>query len=486
MGQSRLLALAGIGVLGAAALAHNLPRLSPGMLDWAEPGNVAAALAQGRGFSDPFDGATGATAWVSPLPVWVEAGAFLLFGVKTPAAAAALLALAVLGLGAAHALLISALAPLGAWARGAASAAFLAYCALMPGGPLTVLSEAWLDILISAALLWAALETRRSPAGRGPLALFAVCLAAPLDNAGLALAAGIVAAALAWAFRGDTARLRVPVAAAALAAAAVVGWTARNAAALGRFVPLKSNFWFELHLANVDSADGLPRMETVLRRLPFFDIGEFARYAGLGEAAYVDSFRAPALAALRAAPLHFAGNVGRRAADAAVFCRREGGGEFTRFRFRQDDARRLVASGELIILGQSAGALWTRIDADPGDASRRLHRLGLADEGAIWGDWADKRLAYDARFRGARGIAAGFLSAGVPFGALLLTGLLGRGRLPPAAAWAAAIGFGMLLPFVLVNHNERHQLPLVAMQSAAIGACVQACARRLGGGAAVP
>ena len=31
----------------------------------------------------------------------------------------------------------------------------------------------------------------------------------------------------------------------------------------------------ELHLANVDSADGLPRMETVLRRLPFFDVREF-------------------------------------------------------------------------------------------------------------------------------------------------------------------------------------------------------------------
>ncbi|MGA2016365.1 MAG: hypothetical protein ABSH26_05375 [Opitutaceae bacterium] len=483
MGQTRPLAFAGILVLAAAALAHNLPGLSPGMLDWAEPGNVAAALVQGRGFSDPFDGATGATAWVSPLPVWVEAGAFLLLGVKTAAAAKALLVLAVLGLGAANALLISALAPLGAWARGAASAAFLAYCSLLPAGPLEVLSEAWLDMLISAALLWAALSTRRAPQGPGRLALFAVCLAAPLDNAGLALAAGIVLVALAWSFRGDIARLRIPVTAAAFAAAAVGGWTGRNAAALGRFVPLKSNLWFELHLANVDSADGLPRMETVLRRLPFFDIGEFARYAGMGEAAYVDSFRRPALAALRAAPLHFAGNVLRRGADAAVFCRREGGGEFTRFRFRQDDAVRLVASGELIVLGQSAGAMWTRIDADPALESRKLHSLGLADEGAAWGDWADKRLAYDGRFRGALGIATGFLTAGVPLGALLLAALLGRGRLEPPAAWAAAIGLGMLLPFVLVNHNERHQLPLAAMQAVAIGACAQACAGRLARGA---
>src|ERR1022692_2254751 len=446
MGQSRLLAPAGFLVLAAAALAHNLPRLAPGMLDWAEPGNVAAALAQGRGFSDPFDGATGATAWVSPLPVWVEAAAFLAFGVKSAAAAKALLVLAVVGLGAANALLLSALAPFGAWARNAASAAFLAYCALLPAGPLEVLSEAWLDILVSAALLWAALEARRSPEARGPLVLFAVALAAP----------------------------------------AVGGWTGRNAGALGLFVPLKSNLWFELHLANVDSADGLPRMETVLRKLPYFDVAQFERYARLGEPAYVDSFRGPALAALRSAPLHFAGNVLRRAADAAVFCRREGGGEFTRFRFRQDDAVRLVASGELILLGQSGNGLWTRIDADPSDVSARLHRLGLADEGAAWRDWADKRLAFDARFRGAGGIAIGFLTAGIPVAALLLCALLGGGRPAPPAAWAAAIGFGMLLPFVLVNHNERHQLPLVAMQAVAVGACVQACADRLGRRPAAP
>src|ERR1700722_6317061 len=144
----RILAWSGLSVLAAVALLRNLPRLSPGMLDWAEPGNVAAALAQGRGFSDPFDGGTGATAWVSPLPVWVEAAVFAAFGAKTAASAKVLLSLSVAGLALANALLLSALAPFGAWLRGAASAAFIAYCAFVPSGPLAVLSEAWLDVLV--------------------------------------------------------------------------------------------------------------------------------------------------------------------------------------------------------------------------------------------------------------------------------------------------------------------------------------------------
>jgi hypothetical protein len=473
-------------VIAAAALAHNLPKLGPGAFDWAEPGNVAAALVRGRGFSDPFDGGTGATAWVSPLPVGIEAAVFAAFGVKTPAAATALLVLSAAGLAGAYALLLSALRPFGRWAGGAAAAAFLAYGALVPGGPLAVLSEAWLDILLSVALLWAALETGRSPEGRGRPVLLAVAVLAPLDNAGLALSTGIVLLALAWSFRGDIRRLALPVAAAAASAVAVGAWTARNAVAFGRFVPLKSNLWFELHLANVDSADGLPRMEDVLRRLPYFDVGEFNRYALLGEARYVDTFREPDLAALRAAPLHFAGNVGRRIADALVFCRREGGGEFTRFSPAPADLARLVASGEFIALGDSSGGFWTRVDSPPFLEQEKFQRLGLADEAGAWGDWRAKRLGYDRQFHGAAAVATGYLTAGVPFAALLLAALLRGGRPIPPAAWAAAIAFGMLFPFVLVNHNERHQLPLIAMQAVAIGACAQALADRVRGARAAP
>ena len=486
MRQFRLLALLGLAAIAAAALARNLPRLAPGMYDWAEPGNVAAAVVQGRGFSDPFDGGTGATAWVSPLPVLVEAAVFATFGVKTAASAAALLVLSAAGLALANALLLSALGPYGDWARGAASAAFLGYCAFLPGGPLTVLSEAWLDILMSAALLWAALGCVRAAGERGGIALVCVAALAPLDNAGLALSTGIVLLAVAWRFRGDARRLALPVAAAVACAVSAGAWTARNAAALGRLIPLKSNFWFELHLANVDSADGLPRMETVLRRLPFFDVREFDRYASLGEVRYVEAFRAPALAAIRAAPLHFAGNIARRAANAAIFCQREGGGEFTRLVTAQSDRAKLVASGEFISLGAGGGGFWTRIDAPPEEEAARLHALGLSDEAGIWRDWAEKRRGFDDQFRGPAGLAAGFLTAGIPVAALLLAALLRAGSLIAPAAFAAAIASGMLLPFVLVNHNERHQLPLIAMQAVAIGACAQALAARRPAAGAAP
>ena len=256
-------------------------------------------------------------------------------------------------------------------------------------------------------------------------------------------------------------------------------WTARNALALGRFVPLKSNFWFELHLANVDSRDGLPRMEEVLRRLPFFDTGEFNRYKEMGEIRYVESFRAPALAAIRRDPLHFAANIVRRMRVAAVFTPREGGGQPTQAPFGAADQALLVNSGELITFGPSGG-LWTRMDAPIPFEFHKLHALGLKDPEGVWRDWSEKRLAYDAQFRSPAGTALGYLTAGVPVLALLLSAVLLGGRLAPPAAWAATIATAMLLPFVIVNHNERHQLPIVAKQAVAIGAFAQAAADRLG------
>jgi hypothetical protein len=139
-----------------------------------------------------------------------------------------------------------------------------------------------------------------------------------------------------------------------------------------------------------------------------------------------------------------------------------------------------VTSGELITVGPTGG-LWTRIDTPPLAERARLHELGLRDEAGILRDWSERRLDYDAQYRGPAGIAVGFATAGLPVAALLISALLLGGRLAPPAAWAAMIAFGMLLPYVLVNHNDRHQLPLVAMQAVAIGACAQAIAGRLGG-----
>jgi 4-amino-4-deoxy-L-arabinose transferase-like glycosyltransferase len=56
-----------------------------------EIGRIAESIATGKGFSSPFYGDTGPTAWAAPIYPYVVAGAFKLFGIYSHAAAFALL-----------------------------------------------------------------------------------------------------------------------------------------------------------------------------------------------------------------------------------------------------------------------------------------------------------------------------------------------------------------------------------------------------------
>src|SRR5438270_6128117 len=56
-----------------------------------EMGRIGRAIANGRGFADPFDGQSGPTAWEPPLYPYLIAGVFRLTGIYTHASALVLL-----------------------------------------------------------------------------------------------------------------------------------------------------------------------------------------------------------------------------------------------------------------------------------------------------------------------------------------------------------------------------------------------------------
>src|SRR5256885_12413072 len=72
--------------IAAIGLLHQY-RVRPGNdhfeFGW-EMGRVARSIAQGHGFSSPYDGNTGPTAWEPPLYPFLMAGLFKLFGICSP------------------------------------------------------------------------------------------------------------------------------------------------------------------------------------------------------------------------------------------------------------------------------------------------------------------------------------------------------------------------------------------------------------------
>ena len=52
-----------------------------------ETGRIARAIALGQGFSNPFHGITGPTAWIAPAYPYFLAGVFKIFGIYSDASA---------------------------------------------------------------------------------------------------------------------------------------------------------------------------------------------------------------------------------------------------------------------------------------------------------------------------------------------------------------------------------------------------------------
>src|SRR5947209_16646557 len=150
----------------AADQIHKIPQAALAEAPFAqETGNIACALASGKGFSNPFRRETGPTAWLTPVYPLIVAGTFKVFGIFTAASFFFLVFLNAI-------FSAAACLPLFLAGRRVASStagllgAFL--WAIFPAAVMMPFEWIWdtsLSALLAAALLWATLElphTRRS------------------------------------------------------------------------------------------------------------------------------------------------------------------------------------------------------------------------------------------------------------------------------------------------------------------------------------
>ena len=262
-----------------------------------EMGRIGRAIANGRGFADPFDGQTGPTAWECPLYPYLIGGVFRLTGVYTHASAIILLAINSL---------FSALTciPIFLIARRCFSekvAVWTAWSwAVLPSVMYWSTRWVWetsLAALLLALIFWLTLKLEDLE-GMAPWIGFGVLWGvAALAN--LSLISFLPASGL-WAWHQRWKKNRKSLAGVALAslffAATIAPWLVRNYEIFGRFVFIRSNFGAELRLGNGPYADGT----WMSWNHPSQNIVEFRRYEQLGELGYVAARKREALDFIRA------------------------------------------------------------------------------------------------------------------------------------------------------------------------------------------
>ena len=251
----------------------------------AEYFNIAAAIADGRGYSDPFGVLSGSTAWMPPLLPFLMAGLLLLLKTKAAVAQAVVL------------MTIAALVAAGVTVFGMAKRFAVRLSPMLA----VVLYVVWLwtyyswffmmthDIwlltllacLIAKGLLRVSAGERLS-GWRWGLLGGATALASPA----MAVAWATITIVLAARSRGIA---RPLVASLVLATAMAAPWLARNAVVFHRFVPTKSNVFYEAYQANYLDDDGI--YDGTFVNHPYNSVMVRYDYSQAGEMAFVDKHR---------------------------------------------------------------------------------------------------------------------------------------------------------------------------------------------------
>ena len=268
-----------------------------------EMGRVARSIASGHGFSSPYEGDTGPTAWEPPLYPYFMAGVFRLFGVYTYSSAWVLLAF--------NSLLASLTSiPIFLIARktfGARVAAWSAYTwALNPYVWYWSIHWIWdttFTPLVLACTILVALELKDGFGLQGWAlfgALFAIgALANPTMLAFLPFC-GL------WIWLQRYRRSFPSLAGIALSAVVFLlvlsPWLARNYEVFGKPVFIRDDFGFQMRLGNGPYADGMwmAYFQPNLNRL------ELDRFRTMGEIAYAESCKQQAFGWIRMHPKRFA------------------------------------------------------------------------------------------------------------------------------------------------------------------------------------
>ena len=292
-------------------------RTSQGNFDFGfEAGRIARSLATGQGYANPFNGVSGATAWLPPLYPLLMGAAFKVFGVYTRGAALALMVVDS-AFSAAIAPAVYEIAARIFDARG------IARRSARYGAPMAVWS-AWMWAVYPAALQYAVhwvwemsvtaclfswaivvalrlrgvgeegpgLKPSLNPEGqRRKLGLWFVLgvlwgLIA-LTNASLMLCLPAMMVWIVWPELRAWRLARGTVVGAVLTcmafAAVLAPWVMRNERVMGAFVPTRDNFGVEFYESTLERNDGFPWGTTV----PLWTGDpEYKQYVSMGEIAF--------------------------------------------------------------------------------------------------------------------------------------------------------------------------------------------------------
>jgi hypothetical protein len=436
---------------------------------------IAEALVRGDGFSDPFcapEGSSARTAWMPPLLSYLQAGIYLLFGLNSFASIFMLLLMSKAALALALFFLLRLANEVNSKYRHVCIALFAGYIMMNPGSFLLSFHDIWLITVAVMAIPYVLyFHFIKKTLSLSPVLILAALL--PLTSPILSLSFVSVVAYLFlkeyfihWKSHQEVRGLlthktrSIPklIIIALVFLCPVMVWGTRNYLTFNKFIPVKSNLWFDFYQANVYDQDGLVTGFTFANYHPIKNKSRLQEYQETGETKLMDLHKQESKRYLQENTADYFRKVRNRLYASFIYAKHPYDEDYKIDDEMLSEADMLLLRNHKIVSENNS----LNMQMTPDTFNTRISSIGLHNNTQVVNAWQNAYHEYQQQFSSPVRILESTLISGIPFLAWMLSLLFIQkfDRRKELFIMISILYLSYLLPYAMVSIHTRYQVPL--------------------------
>jgi hypothetical protein len=440
-----------------------------------EYGNIAHNLISGKGFSNPLPPSdTGPTAWVPPIFVFIISGGFLLFG-QTIGAFIFLSLIKFITYAFIFYFLLKTLRLVEIKINySLLILIYLFYFLFSPRDNFESIHDFWIPQLLVILFIYYSIRLYYSDKKHIKF-LYIIIFLSPLINPGYALAFMVVLGFI---------TLIIPVTKAIYARNkdaliqttkkgfvkiltfclvfifSIFIWSVRNYMVFNKFIPIKSNMWFEFYLANIVDSDGKLSQSALYKAHPIYNESLRQEMLNQGEINWLEKYNIKSHEYLKNNMGDYFQKVRNRLILAFIFTETDNDNirseNFSRF----SESDKFKLTENKLIVRQD----WTTGFYSDEKMLDYFNKLNIQEKEFILADWKTAKSKFEKHKYALPDIVRGAFMGIIPSVCVLALLLFRETRRNPLFLISVTLYLLYMVPYILISHQIRYQRPLFLLQ----------------------